>query len=75
MKKKDFLIKCAWCDAININSVWLPKTLERFVIKAWPNALISHGICNKCLKNHFLLAYHETALHRGGPRGHRRTGL
>ncbi|NTW84529.1 MAG: hypothetical protein HGB30_00030 [Holophagaceae bacterium] len=74
MKSKEFLTKCAWCDAVSMHSVWLPKALEKFVIKVRPNALISHGICEKCLKNHFLMAYNEGALHHSGSPARRPSG-
>ncbi len=66
MRQDDFITKCAWCGAIHLHKVWLPKSLERIFVKVRPDASISHGICKKCLKSHFLMAYNEIARHHPG---------
>ena len=72
MSEKHFITKCAWCGALHLHHVWLPGPLQRLFVRARPNTPISHGICESCLKSHFLMAYNESHLHRvGTPSGSR----
>jgi hypothetical protein len=55
-----FLRICAFCKKINVDEEWIP--LEVFV-ERHSDAVFSHGLCPKCLKEHYgeYLDHQETS--------------
>ena len=59
MQGQRFMTKCAWCDALKMGSVWVPKPFAWVVAISMPRTPITHSICQKCLRSQFSAWHHE----------------